>query len=252
MTSIPSLTPPLPPPLSWQTRIHLSQQDGFSLWAEVYDKDPNPLAQLSERTLLEKLGHLHELRLLDLACGTAHLLPSLLARGLKACLGIDLNEQMLQIARSRQIEGIQLIQADLHALPIFAESIDVATFSLGLSYCGDLQQISQEIHRVLKPKGRLLCTDFHPSAEARGWKRSFVVNAQQYEVSHLAYSPRDILQAFERNFEWIDTQDLCFNELERTLYERSGRLQWFEEHRHQPALIYFEWEKPGHTRTCNS
>ena len=234
----------LPNPRSRQSVV-LDPKTAFVFWAEVYDDSPNPIVQLSERAISARVPDVRGLQVVDLACGTGRLLLQLLRLAPETCVGVDSSNAMLQKARLK--EGItgRLIKADVHELPLLSGSIDLVTFSLGLSYCRNLSLVAQELQRILRPGGRILATDFHPTALQSGWKRSFTIGTIHYDVSHYEYSPQDISLAFKHYFQLICTLDLHFGEPERTTFECAGKSSSFEELRKGPALILFNWEKPA-------
>jgi len=226
-----------------QQLIVLDSKQAFELWAEVYDDAPNPIVQRSERAIIENLPDLRGLRVADLACGTGRLLPQLFRLAPKTCLGLDFSNAMLQRARLKEGVADRLIQADLYELPILSGSMDFVTFSLGLSYCRNIVQVAREIHRILKPGGRVLCTDFHPKASELGWKRSFNILTNHYEVFDYPHPVRDVLLAFSKYFQLSCTLDLFFEEGERLIFESAGKSSLFEEFSSQASLILFEWKK---------
>ena len=226
--------------------VLLDAQQAFELWAEVYDDTPNPIVQLSERTILERIsGSSRALRVLDLACGTCRLLPELLKLGYQCCVGVDSSEAMLRKAGLRGEIKSNLIRADAHALPLASGSIDLLILALALSYFKDLGRIASELSRVLGPKGRILCTDFHPTACQYGWKRSSKTKTTDIEVSYFDHSIRNVGISFSKYFELIGTTDLQFGKKEFSSFVRAGKSHVFEETRKIPALVFFDWIKPA-------
>jgi malonyl-CoA O-methyltransferase len=224
--------------------IILDPEQAFELWAEVYDDSPNPIVQRSERAITERLPDLRGLRVADLACGTGGLLTQFFHLAPKTYVGLDLSDAMLQKARLKEHVDGRLIQANLHDLPLHSGSIDLVTFSLGLSYCRNLVQVVYEIQRVLKPGGRVLCTDFHPNASKWGWKKGFKIKENRYEVCHYPHTVQDVLLAFSLYFQSVCTLDLSFEEKECAIFETAGKSSLFEVLNSQASLILFEWEKP--------
>jgi demethylmenaquinone methyltransferase/2-methoxy-6-polyprenyl-1,4-benzoquinol methylase len=81
--------------------------------------------------------------------------------------GIDLSAGMLDIARKRLAAHtpsgkarIQFIKGDAEALPLSDEEVDAVTVAFGVRNFGDLQTGLREIHRVLRPGGRLIVLEF--------------------------------------------------------------------------------------------
>ena len=111
-------------------------------------------------------------RVLDLACGTGDLAFEAAARGARV-IGLDLTPRMVQLARVRAkddaragMAGITFMVGDMMSLPIADASIDVITTGYGLRNVPVLDESIREIHRVLKPGGRLLSLDFNRPSSA--------------------------------------------------------------------------------------
>jgi demethylmenaquinone methyltransferase/2-methoxy-6-polyprenyl-1,4-benzoquinol methylase len=81
----------------------------------------------------------------------------------------DVNEQMLDIGRSRAIDdgiltGVEWVCGDAEALPIADRSVDLYTIGFGLRNVTHIERALAEARRVLKPGGRFLCLEFAPAA----------------------------------------------------------------------------------------
>jgi demethylmenaquinone methyltransferase / 2-methoxy-6-polyprenyl-1,4-benzoquinol methylase len=105
--------------------------------------------------------------LLDCASGTGDQLFTLCKKipTIQKAIGIDLSEEMLQRAREkakryRLKTAISFEKADLMKLPFDGESFDCATMAFGIRNLVDFPLALREIHRTLKPGGRLLILEF--------------------------------------------------------------------------------------------
>jgi demethylmenaquinone methyltransferase/2-methoxy-6-polyprenyl-1,4-benzoquinol methylase len=114
---------------------------------------------------------------LDLCCGTADL-PLLISRLLGPrgrAIGLDFAPGMLDVAAHRlraasRRAPVALVCADAEAVPLRDQSIDAATFAFGLRNVADPSQALREVHRLLRPGGRLVILEFgQPSAR---WLRT--------------------------------------------------------------------------------
>ncbi len=96
----------------------------------------------------------------DLGCGTGHL-TRLLAPFARRVTAIDRSPAMLEIARKRlsDCDNVDVREADLGSLPIETGRLDLAIVSLVLHYVVDLDRTLSEVHRVLRPGGRILILD---------------------------------------------------------------------------------------------
>ncbi len=104
---------------------------------------------------------MHVGRVLDVACGSGE--PSIsiaaLLRTKGQVVGIDTSEGPLEVARERArqrgLKNVEYLQADVHALPFADQSFDRVTSRLGLMFFSELRKALSEMHRVLKPGGRV-------------------------------------------------------------------------------------------------
>lgn len=99
-------------------------------------------------------------RVVDIACGTG-VVARLAARRVTpggAVTGLDLNEGMLAVARRLPLPPgvtIDWRQGSAEALPIADAATDAITCQLGLMFFPDRLKALGEMHRVLKPGGRV-------------------------------------------------------------------------------------------------
>ncbi len=99
------------------------------------------------------------LDVLDIGCGNGALLHKLAGR-LRSGLGVDASAAMVDLAQRRN-EGashLRFAQVDGPSLPADDASIDVAISLLSFRYL-DWDPLMAELHRVLRPRGRLLVVD---------------------------------------------------------------------------------------------
>jgi demethylmenaquinone methyltransferase/2-methoxy-6-polyprenyl-1,4-benzoquinol methylase len=100
-------------------------------------------------------------RVLDVACGTGDLADRLAAAGARVT-GVDLTLAMLAIA-GRRPSAVRpaYVAADMCALPFARTQFDVVTAGYALRNLPDLDVGLRELHRVLRPGGRLVSLDFN-------------------------------------------------------------------------------------------
>ena len=112
------------------------------------------------------LGDNNNLKVLDLATGTADQLLALYESGkLGEGLGVDPSEGMLAVARQKiaeqNLSDILKVQTGTgEQIPAESETYDVVTISFGIRNVIDLEKSLEEIYRVLKPNGRALILEF--------------------------------------------------------------------------------------------
>ena len=219
--------------------LHLPPVDAHALWASTYDRAPNPILSLEERYVEPLLPSIAALDVLDVACGTGRWLVRLSRRRPAIAAGLDLSTEMLQQAKRKPGAG-SLVQADGMEIPLQTASMDFVICSFGLSYMINIQPFAKEMARVLRKHGRLVVTDFHPSAQARGWKRSFRHNGAIIEVSSFQRTIDHIEDTFARaGFKLSICLEPPFGEAERPIFEKCGKAGAFEQLLGQPAIVVF-------------
>ncbi|GAB6990308.1 demethylmenaquinone methyltransferase [Paenibacillus pini] len=102
---------------------------------------------------------------IDLCCGTCDWTLSMAeASQTGAMVGLDFSSNMLQVGRTKieakhKEKQITLVQGDAMSLPFEDNSFDYATIGFGLRNVPDLVQVLQEMKRVVKPGGMVVCLE---------------------------------------------------------------------------------------------
>ncbi|MDO1559736.1 metalloregulator ArsR/SmtB family transcription factor [Brevundimonas sp. 2R-24] len=104
-------------------------------------------------------------RLVDLGTGSGRML-TLLGKRAKVSIGLDLSQQMLNVARSRVAEqglpNVELRHGDIFGTRLPGGTADLVVAHQVLHYLSDPAAAVQEAARLLMPGGRLLIVDFAP------------------------------------------------------------------------------------------
>jgi demethylmenaquinone methyltransferase / 2-methoxy-6-polyprenyl-1,4-benzoquinol methylase len=114
--------------------------------------------------LEEPLGQANAL-CLDLCCGTGDLSFAMRTRGAAHIIGSDFSHAMLQRnqekIRQRGFEShILIVEADALLLPFQSNSFDGLAIAFGLRNLESVSAGLMEMHRVLKPGGKLVVLEF--------------------------------------------------------------------------------------------
>ncbi len=99
--------------------------------------------------------------LLDLATGSGDLAAEIAKKnpGI-AITGADFSAPMLEVARQRNVPGLELIQADAMQLPFDEGAYDAVTAAFGLRNMASWPDAVREMARVTRPGGALIILDF--------------------------------------------------------------------------------------------
>ena len=118
-----------------------------------------------EQAILEAAGPGSFDRLVDLGSGTGRML-TLLAPRARQALGLDLSQQMLNIARNQVAEaglaGCELRHGDIFSTRLPDACADLVVVHQVLHYLADPAAATKEAARLVAPGGKLLIVDFAP------------------------------------------------------------------------------------------
>ncbi len=105
--------------------------------------------------IIKKLSHRKKLKLLDIGCGDGGLIGQF--DGLCDCYGVDVSEVQL---RKAELRGIRTCQVDLenNELPFENEFFDAVVCSETIEHLLNIDNLMQEIHRILKLGGTFILT----------------------------------------------------------------------------------------------
>lgn len=148
-------------------RRRVDARTGYDLWAEDYDRTPNPVVAMDSRHALGLLDARPGAGVLDLGCGTGRYLDRLRRSGARP-VGTDFSLGMLRVA-CRRVGTVALVGADLQrGLPFAGARFDAALCSLVGEHLAGLHRTMRDTARALRPGGRLVFTVYHPDLAAAG------------------------------------------------------------------------------------
>ena len=141
-----------------------------------------------EAAILKAAGGRPIGRLVDLGAGTGRML-TLLGQKAGSCLGLDLSQQMLNIARSQvQAAGlnVELRHGDIFATRLPDGCAELVTVHQVLHYLSDPAAAVAEAGRLVAPGGKLLIVDFAP--------HGLEVLREQHQHRRLGFSDEEMLR----------------------------------------------------------
>ncbi|GAA3926696.1 bifunctional demethylmenaquinone methyltransferase/2-methoxy-6-polyprenyl-1,4-benzoquinol methylase UbiE [Hymenobacter algoricola] len=118
------------------------------------------------RKAVSELTALRPARILDIATGTADFaIESLRLSPETQVTGVDISEGMLEVGRRKLVQKglthrIQLELGDSESLPFPDDHFDAVTASFGVRNFENLQKGLREMHRVLRPGGKVVILEF--------------------------------------------------------------------------------------------
>ncbi len=141
--------------------------------------------------------------ILDLGCGegiTLERLKTLFPE--KQVFGIDVDRENIQICREH---NLPVQQGDLYDLRLPQNSVDVVLFLEVLEHLHHPDKAIREIHRILRPGGKLLLLFPHDLIFLLARLATLKIKEARYDPGHLRqWTPRTV-EALLREFDFIIT-----------------------------------------------
>lgn len=160
----------------------LSAEEAIQAWDRNAEKMAARIGRLGDRNkavlltprVLEWLGEIQGLKILDAGCGEGFLSRLMAERGAQVT-GIDFSQEMLKIARQRTPPELKIDYRHLNLErmnPVGESSFDRIVSLLALQDVPDYQAALGELYRVLKPGGGVYLAFTHPCFTSDGgWVR---------------------------------------------------------------------------------
>jgi ubiquinone/menaquinone biosynthesis C-methylase UbiE len=168
------------------------------------------------------LPQLHNKRILDLGCGTGRFAFLFEEEKPLSVLGVDLSEQMLNIAREKarsRGSNVKFLQADISKTDIYGkEKFDFIFSSTTLHFIEDIKSIFLNIYKALDENGVCIVSLMHPvyTAQYPVDKNGEFPSDEEWVVRYLDQSIRAYIQP------WIEYNDSIRNFLSRSYHHTVG------------------------------
>lgn len=195
----------------------VSAKEGFDLWAPTYQGSFGDIYE--QNHVMEMLGDISGLQLLDAGCGAGRNIPKYLA-GHASVTGVDIAPGMITEARERLTKAG--LEADLHvgdltSLDFGDQSFDAIVASACLNGIKDLTPVFSGFSRLLKNEGAFIFSALHPDADVPKAAPQFSVGQ-----THI------LIDAYHHTFETITTlaKGSGFEEVQRLEIEPKG--EWYK------------------------
>lgn len=110
-------------------------------------------------SVVEKANNFNCKRVLDVGCGTGTVLSMLYKNENISLAGVDLSDEMLNIARQKLSETVELKIGDSEQLPWENNKFDTILCIDSFHHYPEPEKVLGEMARVLEPKGHLIIGD---------------------------------------------------------------------------------------------
>jgi len=219
--------------------------EGYDVWARTYDVEKNPLIAIEESRVNELVAGLPIADALDVGCGTGRHALKLARRGARVT-AMDQSTGMLAKAREAAMrEGlpIEFHEASIRdGLPFASGCFDFVICALVLSHDLDMPAALREFHRVLRPGGHAVITDWHPWCIAQGWRNVFFTPGTAHLLPSSPNAREDYLEAVgSAGFELLTVSDVLIGEIPEGYAPEGFR----RDLAHEPFCLIILARKPG-------
>lgn len=102
--------------------------------------------------------------LLDCGCGTGPMISLLYEKdSTKNYTGLDITPKMIEVGKSKNLDGVKWVVGDCENLPFEENSFDAIICSNSFHHYPNPQDFFNSVKRVLRPGGRLILQDYTSS-----------------------------------------------------------------------------------------
>jgi ubiquinone/menaquinone biosynthesis C-methylase UbiE len=222
--------------------------EAYDIWAESYDNQPNNLMLALDLALCQELLAPLSLRnkiIVDIGCGTGRHWPALFSRSPARLAGFDVSGGMLDRLQKKYPRAETHLVSGVTLTGLGDDSCDLILSTLTVAHLPDLTAALIEWHRVLRPGGDMLITDYHPAALAKGGQRTFREGDRLIAVRNQIYPIPELLAVAHRlGLTEVTLIERKVDESMRPWYEQQNALPVFRRFLGVPIIYGLHLKKP--------
>lgn len=137
--------------------------EAFASYMHRRSREETPNDTLEKPDLLDLIGEVAGLRVLDLGCGNAEIGRELLAAGASSYLGLDPSENMLAEARKMLADTRgEVVAGTIEDWTYPTAAFDLVISRLALHYIDDVEPMYRQVFQALTLGGRFVFSVEHP------------------------------------------------------------------------------------------
>lgn len=192
----------------------------YDIIGKNYNTTRKPDPYLTDR-IMHHLSPIKSGRYLDIGCGTGNYTTALFSKGVNI-LGIDPSITMLQSAQKREAT-IKWLQGIAEDIPVENEAIDGIVATLTIHHWENRSAGFKELHRVLKPNGKLVIFTSTPEQMQGYWLNHYfpeMLNNSAIQMPSLESVYHDLKAA---SFELSGTEPYTIKEDLQDLFLYAGK-----------------------------
>ncbi len=214
--------------------------EAYDIWAENYDTQPgNLMLDFDEAIFTELLADINIINknIADIGCGTGRHWPKLFGQNPYSLTGFDVSAGMLAKLKNKYPQAHTHHITDNLFTDIPNASFDTIVSTLTAAHIENIEEALVSWSRMLKPRADIIITDFHPTALAKGGKRTFEHNKGHMAVENFIHPVEEILRKLEKQgFELVTKVQKMVDESVKHYYSAKNALHVYKDFEHCPII----------------
>jgi ubiquinone/menaquinone biosynthesis C-methylase UbiE len=220
----------------------------YDTWSQSYDNQPDNLMLALDQTLCSTLLEqipLNGKTIVDVGCGTGRHWATLFARSPSRLVGYDVSAGMLEVLKKKYSRAETYLLSGPTLTGLEDASCDLVLSTLTIAHIPDLPAAMTEWCRVLKPGGKMLITDYHPAALAKGGQRTFREGDNLIAVRNHVYPIQQLLAITgSLGLQEVSVTEKKIDDSMRPYYEKQNAMSVFRRFLGVPIIYGIHLKKP--------
>jgi ubiquinone/menaquinone biosynthesis C-methylase UbiE len=220
----------------------------YDLWAASYDEQPrNLMLHLDDIVFTTLLAHadLQNKTVVDIGCGTGRHWDQILKQKPAGLVGYDVSAEMLKRLHRKYPEARTWLLQNKVLDEMHDASADVVISTLTIAHIEDLAGAFAEWNRILKSRGEVILTDYHPAAFEKGADRTFRYKDRLISIRNYVHPIIETKQLIEDlGWEELEFIELIIDETVKHFYEEQNALDVYRRFYHTPIIYGWRMSKP--------
>jgi ubiquinone/menaquinone biosynthesis C-methylase UbiE len=215
-------------------------KSAYDLWAKHYDEQPHNLMLAWDEEIFSGILNTLDIQnkiVADIGCGTGRHWQKIFDKNPAKVIGFDVSEGMLQQLNQKFIGAETHVLAGIELKGLSDASCDCVISTLTIAHIEDARQAISEWSRVLKPGGYLVITDYHPTALAKGAKRTFTHNEKTIAIKNYVHEIAGIKnRAGQLHLQLLRLVEKRIDESAKPFYEAQNALRLYDAWKGTPVI----------------
>lgn len=191
-----------------EKQIKMKSRKMFDEQANSYDYDiKGKHARAMYQEILKLLNDMTYMNFLDLGCGTGEMIKIILEHNnMKKAYGIDISPKMIEIAKNKLPEYVNLKIGDSEKLPYVNEYFDVIYCNDSFHHYPSPKNVIAEVFRVLKTGGSFIICDCWQPYLGRLIMNAYIKYSKKGDVK--IYSQKELVTLLHSKFAMVTWKKL--------------------------------------------